>query len=159
MRRVFPAARSIERETAYLTEEQQDRVAEQAGEDAVTSSALAPYLVARGEDGVLGYGYLDTRDVRTLPATLLVVVDKEGRIAHVEILAFREPPAGPASGSGSGAGPFPERGDPGDHRGHPHGPGLHTGRPAGSGSPPRAPGGGREQAGGGNVSGRPLPAE
>ena len=49
---------------------------------------------ATGADGELvGTAYVDLHRVRTLRESLLVVVDTEGRVARIEILAFAEPKA------------------------------------------------------------------
>ncbi len=92
MRQLFPDAERVERRTAFLTAEEQEEVARLAGREAATASALAPFLVALRDTAVVGWGYLDTREVRTLPATVLVAVGPDGRIAHMEVLVFREPP-------------------------------------------------------------------
>src|SRR5207237_9503391 len=39
----------------------------------------------------LGYAFLDTRVVRTLPATFLVVLSPAGVVQRVQVLAFHEP--------------------------------------------------------------------
>ena len=43
-----------------------------------------------GEAG--GTAYFDAHRVRTLPETLMVAVDPEGRVRRLEILSFAEPP-------------------------------------------------------------------
>ena len=56
------------------------------------SSALATRYVATGENGaVVGWAYLDTHRVRTLPETLMIVLDSEGTVRRVEVVTFREP--------------------------------------------------------------------
>ena len=85
----FPDA-TTERQTLFLSDEQRDRVAEDSG--AEVSSALATRYVARGEDGaVRGWAYLDTHRVRTLPETVMVVLDADGTVRRVEVVTFREP--------------------------------------------------------------------
>jgi Na+-translocating ferredoxin:NAD+ oxidoreductase RnfG subunit len=45
------------------------------------------------KDGApMGYAFLDTQVVRTLPETLLVLVSPEGTVAKLLLLAFYEPP-------------------------------------------------------------------
>ncbi len=44
------------------------------------------------EGGVVGYAYFETHNVRTVPETLLVVLDPAARVASVLMLAFYEPP-------------------------------------------------------------------
>lgn len=45
------------------------------------------------EGKLVGTAYVDVHRVRTLRESLLVVVDPEGRVARIEILAFAEPKA------------------------------------------------------------------
>ena len=85
----FPDA-ITERQTLFLSDEQRGRVAEESG--AEVSSALATRYVARGVDGVVrGWAYLDTHRVRTLPETVMVVLDADGTVRRVEVVTFREP--------------------------------------------------------------------
>ena len=85
----FPDA-NTERQTLFLSGEQVDRVAKDSG--AEVSSSLATRYVARGADGaVRGWAYLDTHRVRTLPETVMVVLDADGTVRRVEVVTFREP--------------------------------------------------------------------
>lgn len=85
----FPDA-TTERQTLFLSDEQRDTVAGQSG--AEMSSALATRYAARNADGVvIGWAYLDTHRVRTLPETLVVVLDADGAVRRVEVVIFREP--------------------------------------------------------------------
>jgi len=85
----FPDA-TTERQTFFLSDEQRDRVAEESG--AEVSSSLATRYVARGGDGaVRGWAYLDTHRVRTLPETVMVVLDADGTVRRIEVVTFREP--------------------------------------------------------------------
>jgi Na+-translocating ferredoxin:NAD+ oxidoreductase RnfG subunit len=84
----FPDGK-VERKTAYLTTEQVRRARELSGVE--VPSALVTYYVARRNGQPAGTAYVDTHRVRTLPETLLVVVDPQGRVARVEVVAFREP--------------------------------------------------------------------
>jgi hypothetical protein len=85
----FPGA-TTERQTLFLSGEQRDRVAEDSG--AEVTSLLATRYVAKGGDGaVRGWAYLDTHRVRTLPETVMVVLDADGMVRRVEVVTFREP--------------------------------------------------------------------
>lgn len=85
----FPGA-TTERQTLFLSGEQRDRVAEDSGAEVMSS--LATRYVARGADGaVRGWAYLDTHRVRTLPETVMVVLDADGMVRRVEVVTFREP--------------------------------------------------------------------
>ena len=85
----FPSC-EVRREALYLTAEQVRRAGELAG--VPIPSALVP--VYRGVCGgkAAGAAYFDTHTVRTLPETIMVVVDAAGRAARVEVLSFQEPP-------------------------------------------------------------------
>jgi len=85
----FPAA-TVERETAFLTNEQRLE-AQRLSEDEALPSALVVYYVATKDGGRLGTAYFDTHIVRTMPETIMVVVDAAGRAARIEVLSFQEP--------------------------------------------------------------------
>jgi len=85
----FPGA-ITKRETLFLSDDQRSRAEKESG--AEVSSSLATRFVATGEDGaVLGWAYLDTHRVRTLPETLMVVLGADGAVRRVEVVTFREP--------------------------------------------------------------------
>lgn len=84
----FPDSK-VERKTAYLTAEQVRRARELSGVE--VPSALVTYYLARRAGQPAGTAYFDTHRVRTLPETLMVVVDPQGRVARIEVIAFREP--------------------------------------------------------------------
>jgi hypothetical protein len=80
---------SIERRTVFLTAAQRTRVQQLAGGE-VKSALVNPYhATCGGKDA--GTAYFDTHVVRTLPETLMVVIDPQGKVARVEVLAFAEP--------------------------------------------------------------------
>jgi len=86
---VFPGA-TVTRETLFLSDGQRSRAEKDGGSE--ISSALATRYVATGEDGaLLGWAYLDTHRVRTLPETLMIVLNGEGAVQRVEVVTFREP--------------------------------------------------------------------
>jgi len=78
-----------EKRTDYLDEAQAAEITRLAG------SAPASRIVIsfhRTQDGrTLGTAYLETHIVRTLPESILVVLDPQGRVTRVEILSFDEP--------------------------------------------------------------------
>lgn len=80
---------TIERKTVYLTEQELTRARELAGVE--ISSRLAHPYVARQDGEIIGIAYFDGHVVRTLPATIMIVVDREDRIQRIEILSFNEP--------------------------------------------------------------------
>jgi hypothetical protein len=79
----------IERATTYLTAEQKKLADELAGE-ALESSVVRPYI-GRKDGKIVGTVYFDTHKVRTLRETILVLVDKDQKVARIELLAFGEP--------------------------------------------------------------------
>jgi hypothetical protein len=85
----FPGA-EVERRTVFLTEAQRARAAELAGQPPA-SSVVHPYVATR-DGAVVGTAYFDTHVVRTLAETVMVTVDRDGRVGRVEVLSFDEPP-------------------------------------------------------------------
>jgi len=89
LEQAFPGA-ATERQTLFLSDDQRTRAEEASG--AEVASALATRYEARGQDGaILGWAYLDTHRVRTLPETLMIVLDSDGAVRRVEVVTFREP--------------------------------------------------------------------
>lgn len=77
------------RQTAYLTPAQLQRARQLSGVE--VPSALVPYYTAKREGKVVGTAYFDTHRVRTLPETLMIVVDPQGKVVRIEMVSFREP--------------------------------------------------------------------
>jgi hypothetical protein len=88
VRLAFPGC-EVARRTAYLTGAQLRQVRELAGVEVPT--ALVTYYQARRGGQAAGTAYFDTHRVRTLPETLMVVVDPQGKVSRVEVVSFREP--------------------------------------------------------------------
>jgi len=84
----FPDATTT-RETLFLTEEQIAQVEKAAGDR--PASAMATRYVAVRDGVTVGFAYLDTHRVRTLPETLVVVLGANGEVRRVEVAVFREP--------------------------------------------------------------------
>jgi Na+-translocating ferredoxin:NAD+ oxidoreductase RnfG subunit len=88
LRLAFPGC-SVERRTVFLTPAQQDRI-RQLAKGEIKSALVNPYhATCDGKDG--GTAYFDAHVVRTLPETLMVVIDPQGKVRRVEVLAFAEP--------------------------------------------------------------------
>jgi hypothetical protein len=86
--RAFPGA-TVERRALVLTPAQRDRVKILSGE-APAEQLVVAYEATR--DGrPTGTAYFDIHRVRTLPQAVLFVVDPEGRLAAVDVVAFGEP--------------------------------------------------------------------
>ena len=77
------------RETVFLTDDQRRDAATAA--ELEIEGAMVTRFVARTDDRVVGFAYLDTHRVRTLPETLVVILDSGGKVRRVEVAAFREP--------------------------------------------------------------------
>ncbi len=86
----FPQNTEIRPLDFYLTPEQRSDI-EQRARVKLDSNLITVY--AGFKDGKLtGYAILDTHVVRTLPETLLIVLDPEGQVRATHLLAFYEPP-------------------------------------------------------------------
>lgn len=84
----FPEA-TIERESVYFSKEEMKRAAKLAKFE-LERGIARPYVAYR--DGKLvGTAYFDNHKVRSLKETLMIVVDPEGSITRIEVLAFAEP--------------------------------------------------------------------
>jgi transcriptional regulator of nitric oxide reductase len=90
LRLAFPDAEEIEAQDLFLTEDEVAAVERTARVEA--GSRLVTVYVARRGGEICGYAFLDTHPVRTLPETLLVVLDAAGRVEGTHLLAFHEPP-------------------------------------------------------------------
>lgn len=85
----FPNCR-VERTTVYLTAAETARAGELAGEEPAGGVVFPYRATCDGKAG--GTAYFDSHRVRTLPETVMVVVDPGGQVARVEVLSFDEPP-------------------------------------------------------------------
>jgi len=88
LRDSFPDA-EFNRDTRLLTEPEKSRVAEMSRQDK-PRALVSRYVVSRGDKAV-AYAYLDKHKVRTLPEVLMIVLDAEGVLQDIHVLAFREP--------------------------------------------------------------------
>jgi len=101
LRLAFPLPATVERRTAFLTEDQLARARELAGPDVEVTSRVVTYYMGHscassapcGLSGPpLGVAYFERHRVRTLNEVLMFVVSPGGRITRVDILEFLEPP-------------------------------------------------------------------
>ena len=90
LRLAFPEADRVTVEDLVLSREEAAKVEREAG--AGVESRLVTVYEGREGPHLLGYAFLDTHRVRTLPQTILVVLDPEGAVRAVHLLAFHEPP-------------------------------------------------------------------
>jgi hypothetical protein len=85
----FPAGTTVERRTLYLSSEQ---LAEAGKRGRVSvGSSVWTYYVGLASGAVVGYAYFDTHVVRTMNETFMAVLEPDGRVRSVELLAFAEP--------------------------------------------------------------------
>ncbi len=89
LRLAFPEGAAVVRKTAFLSEAERAEVARRSG-GAPPPGLVVAYVATVGGRPA-GTAYFDTHVVRTLPETLLVVVDPKGAIARLEVLSFSEP--------------------------------------------------------------------
>jgi hypothetical protein len=90
--RVFPAPLTVAKKSAFLDAAQAARAEQLAGQK-LPSKVVAYYAVTDPATGQpAGWAYVDTHVVRTLPETVLIVLDPAGAVKRVEILSFNEPP-------------------------------------------------------------------
>lgn len=109
-------AEKIERRTLFLSEEEVKRI--EALSKTRMESKMFPYYVAMKNNEISGYAFLGSHIVRTKPVVYLIVINPEGSLRQVEILAFYEPeeylPSGrwfsQFEGRGLDEGLFPKRG-------------------------------------------------
>ncbi len=88
--RAFPGL-TPERRTLYLRDEQVAAV-EKAARSKLPSPVVTVFE-ARGASGIpAGRAILDTHVVRTMPETVLTVVEPDGRLRMALVLQFNEPP-------------------------------------------------------------------
>lgn len=85
----FPRGEAVERKTAYLSDEQVKQ-AQRDGKVKIESRVWT-YYVGASSGQIAGYAYFDTHIVRTLPETFMAVVEPDGTLRSVELLAFAEP--------------------------------------------------------------------
>jgi hypothetical protein len=85
----FPKGTRIERQSIFLKPAQLDRIRELSGQD-VERELIIRYVGRKG-DKVVGYAYFDAHRVRTLPETIMVMIDADGQIGQIAILSFSEP--------------------------------------------------------------------
>jgi hypothetical protein len=86
----FPGNERIEERVVILSDEQKAEVEKRAR--APLESQLWTIYVGWKDGAVQGYAVIDSHNVRTLPETFMVVIEPNGTLRRVEVLAFHEPP-------------------------------------------------------------------
>jgi hypothetical protein len=85
----FPGAQ-IQNTMVFLTDAEMKQIAKSSG--APVPSALVARYVATAGGRVVGRAYLDTHTVRTKKESLLIMLDADGKVKRIEVVAFLEPP-------------------------------------------------------------------
>lgn len=85
----FPEAQ-IESFMIFLTDQEKKAASESCGQ--TVESALVARFIASRDGKEIGRAYVDTHIVRTKKESLLIILDSEGKLKRVEIVAFLEPP-------------------------------------------------------------------
>ena len=85
----FPEAAEVLRRTAFLDEEQVERIEELAGSELRTH--VVTFYEGQRDGAILGTAYFDSHVVRTLPEVIMVLVGPDGSMGRVSILSFQEP--------------------------------------------------------------------
>jgi Na+-translocating ferredoxin:NAD+ oxidoreductase RnfG subunit len=89
LKKVFDDA-VVERKTLFLSDEDVKRVESLSG--AKVESKILTYYTAMKDESVIGYAFFGSHIVRTKPEIYMTVINPDGSIKYVEILAFYEPP-------------------------------------------------------------------
>jgi hypothetical protein len=89
LKKTFPDAVAIERLTLFLSDSDMNRI--QGLSKVKSESKVFTYYMAKGKDGIIGYAIFGSHIVRTKPEVSMVVINPDGSIRYVEILAFYEP--------------------------------------------------------------------
>ncbi|MDN5848158.1 MAG: FMN-binding protein [Nitrococcus sp.] len=90
LKHAFPQADRIERETLFFDSAARAEVSHLA--QAPFDSGLFTVYIGYRAGEIQGYTFIDTRIVRTHPATFMVVLSPKGRVRMVRVLAWTEPP-------------------------------------------------------------------
>jgi Na+-translocating ferredoxin:NAD+ oxidoreductase subunit G len=85
----FPGA-DVRQSMIFLTKDEQDEASKLAG--VTIESGLVARYDALKDQKPIGRAYLDTHIVRTKKESLLIVLNDDGKIRRIEVVAFQEPP-------------------------------------------------------------------
>lgn len=84
----FPGC-DVRRQTHFLTNEELREARGRAGVEITSALAYSYQATCDGEHA--GTAYFDSHRVRTLPETIMIVIDPESRVVRIEIVEFSEP--------------------------------------------------------------------
>ena len=85
----FPEANEVQTKSFFLTDDQVEQV--QTLAQAPLDAKVVAFYIGRKGATVLGYAFIETHIVRTLPETFLIVVSPDGTLQRLLTLAFYEP--------------------------------------------------------------------
>ena len=85
----FPDAEEVASNTFILDDEQVARIESLAKCD--LDSKLVKIYTGKRDGKVIGYALIDIHNVRTLPEAFMVVLNPEGEVRSLRVLAFHEP--------------------------------------------------------------------
>ncbi len=85
----FPGATRVEELEFFVTAAQRSAI-EALSHERLESDFVTAYA-GYSDDRLIGYAFIDTHQVRTLPETFLVVLGENGVVANTHVLAFYEP--------------------------------------------------------------------
>ena len=85
----FPEADRVEKRTFILTSEQVEQIEKRSRSSLDTK--LATLYTGYKDGELMGYAHIDVHTVRTKPEGFMVVLDPEGRVRSLRVLAFHEP--------------------------------------------------------------------
>lgn len=88
---IYSPEAEIGKSNLFLSEKEVRRVEKRARET-LESRLIRVYTIRGPEGRPAGYAFLQTRTVRTKPATFLVALDGAGKVKDVRILGWGEPP-------------------------------------------------------------------
>jgi len=89
--RAYPTATTIERRTAFVSDDLRARIVARGLVDADDLPSILTYYVALDRARPLGFAYFDAHTVRTHREVLLVLVRPDGALRRVEVFRFGEP--------------------------------------------------------------------
>ena len=90
LRLAFPRADRVDKQEIFLRSDQAERV-ERLSKTRLPSRMISVY-VGYEDDELLGFAFIETHKVRSMPETVLVVIDPDGHSSAVHMLAVHEPP-------------------------------------------------------------------
>ncbi len=89
LKKAFPDANGVERLTLFLSDDDIKQIETLSKTKA--ESKIFTYYAAKGKNGIIGYAIFGSHIVRTKPEVYMIVINPDGSVNHIKILAFYEP--------------------------------------------------------------------